>query len=887
VADHLVSAEWAWIGKAPDTVAYGILATSGGDTDFGAYVGRYATGSPDRAMSATAPGAPPWATFGPMVKPSGETLISVSVQEPGQDRDRSGRLISPQRLFLLRYADLAEAGASYQGLWQALRGAALPTADRLPLTVSLGRQSTNDVAATIDRYGRERMIALAAMILENRIVLADSAGLPRDERLAVLDAAVALLPYGFRAALSTSSAVDNTVSHKIDLVFAEFINEANEQAIVPLSKTAPVPVPRTKLGRSYQDMLREKIQDPGLCAVIEHLWAWIAPCSLQHQEAALEILAQLDFDGSLRRALRAGTATRKQLLTFFDRDPASVQAAWRSTDMTAPMRQHAMRLMLDGQDGAAPEALLAHWPTVEDDLRAVADSGLDAGETTLGAWCLEAARLYSDEAEDRFLAKMLASEHAAPDRRPTRSAALIRLLEPHGAPPPGSLPLAREQVSVDEDERWTFHLFRELLARPAKSGGHPERATAWASWLCLPAATTPANLPTWAAPLRLACGPGTGPAARAALDPEDLIWAGVVLQIAAFSGRLPDTLPFILEDLVRMTRARAGLSGHPGRAAAHDPDARFLLDSLDVDLWQAGVRPDVVAVVDVTRMLLGGRPRDFPAASKNEQILDGYIDGLGHVLGVALPQDSRPGLARRILSYVVPDRADGALSIGAVWLLNNWSADPNLGADVAGYIAGIDEAARPVDERLASSYWDCVARVPTLAGYVTAPRLAAAVRAVLTEPEAALTRRTGPGGVNNTQLALTCYGARQAGLPVSEILRILGQLGVDRINPQGVDDVMREFQGLLYHDQKLAPGAQADLFACYESIAQGAFGGQYAKSFAQELTTRCRNEIVLREELIRRMEGPRGTGRRGRSALGRRMASKPRWPWLPGGGRET
>jgi hypothetical protein len=887
VADRRVSAEWAVVGKAPATVAYGILATSGGDTDFGSYVGRYATGSPDRAMSADAPGAPPWVTFGPMVKPSGETLICVSVQEPAQDLDRSGRPISPQRLFLIRYADLAEAGASYQGLWQGLRDAALPTADRGPLTVSLGHQATDGLVATIERYGPERMIALAAMILESRIILADSTGLPRSERLAVLDAAVALLPYGFRAALSTSSAVNNTVSHEIDLVFAEFVNDRNEQTVVPLSSAAPTPVPRTKLGRSYQDLLRAKIHTPGLRAVVEHLWAWTTPCSLQHQGAALEILAQLDFDGSLRRALRDGTASREQLLAFFGRDPALIAASWRSPAMTEPMRQRAVRLMLDGPDGAVPDALLSHWPIVEDDLCAVAGSGLDAGEITLSGRCLDAAGRYSAEAEDRFLAKLVASEHAAPNLRPTRSAALTQLLEAHGAPSRGSWPVTREQVTRDKDETWSFRIFREMLTRQASPGGHLEQAAAWVSWLCLPAPTTPAGLPPWAGTVGLACGANSSPAARAALDPEDLIWAAVVLRLAAFSGRLPETLPCILDDLVGMACATAGLSGQPGRSAARGPNVQFLLDALDVDLWRARVRPDIVAVVDVTRVLLGSHKlRNFPAGVSNEQILDGYIDGLGHVLGVALPQGSRSELARQILSYVLAGQPDDALSTGAVWLLNSWSADPKLSADVAGYIAGMDEAARPVDVRLASSYWDCVARVPALAGYVTAPRLAAAVRVVLAEPGTALARRTGPGGVNSTQIALTCYGARRAGLPVSEILRILGQLGLDRVSPRGVDDLMREFQGLLYHDPELAPDAQDDMFACYESIAQGAFGSQYAKLFAEELITRCRNEIVLREEIIRRAGGLGGNGWHGRSGLSWRMLAKPRWLRIPGRGPE-
>jgi hypothetical protein len=859
VADRRVRAEWAYVGKAPATLAYDILATSGGDTDFGGYVGRYATGSPKSGMSPDAPGAPPWVTFGPMVSPSDEILISVSVQEPAQDRDQSGRPISPQRLFLIRYADIADVGGSYLSLWEALQDVGLPAPGHAPMTAGLAAQSAESLVATIERYGPERMTALAAMILEDRIALTDSAGLPRAERLAVLDAAVALLPYGFRAALSVSSAVNNATTHEIDLVFAEFANEKIGQAIVQLSAGAPIPVPRTKLGRSYQDMLREKIRNLGLPAVVEHLWAATGPCSLQHQDAALDILTLLDFDGSLRRALHDGTATRAQVVSFFGRDPALVNASWRSPVMTEPMRRSALQFVLEHPDGAAAEVLLAHWPTVEDDLCTVSSRDLDADEPTLAMWCLRCARAYSADHEDLFLARLLASDLAIPSTRPKRVKALAQLLDGLEPPRLDQLPLAKDQVRQDTDEKWAFLIFRTLLTRQTQSGGRPIRAMAWASWLCLPGPGPAAEVPAWAATLQPACDPA-GSAAPAGFVPGDLVWAGVLLRLMKQASRLPSALPLVLDDLVRMANTAAAAATRPDHSAALPRDMRFLLDSLDVDLGHAGVRPDALAKADVVRILLQGRPQGFPANIGDERYLDGYLDGLRHALSV-LPAQSCSWAAAQFLTFVVPADPHQAPSAEAIWLLNSWSAEPDLAAEVARFIVELDQARRPVDERLASSYWECVALVPALTGYASTPRLAAAVRAVLADRQL-LARWTGPNGVPNTSFALSWHQARRAGLPVSEILRILNTAGPDRIRPRDLDDVIREFQGLVHHDPELAAGALADLFACYQDVARGAFGRQYGVMFTREAITRFEDEIRIREELIRVLGGSLSNSRR-------------------------
>lgn len=865
MADRRLTARWVWISKQPGAVAYGIQATSSPQADFSGYVGRYVVGLPEPGTSANAPGSLPWVTFGPFVASADQILISVSIQDPPRDRDSSSREIFPQRLFLLSYQDLAALGVSYGRLWAALANAELSAADGRPLTFEVPEQPIDELIQTIERYGVERMTALAAMILEDRLVLADSTALTRRERLAVLDAALALLPYGFRAAVSGSSAVNNVITHVVEVVFAEFVNDSNKQVLVQLSDAAPIPLPQTKVGREYRDMLREKAREPGLRAVVHHLWGATIPCSLHgEQEKALEILATLDFDQSLIRGLHNRTASRAQIITLLSRDPVTVGNFWRAQAVTAPARRAALGLVLSGRDEASSRAALqAHWTTVADDLCAMASDDLDAGNPAFARWCLHSARAESADAEDRFLARLLASDQVVPSHRPKRLCALVQLLEAHEMPGSGSMPRTRAQLCQDQDETWAFQLFQSLLTRQVRACADPRRAIAWASWLCMPRSATPADLPSWATVLRVLCGADTGLDVRAVPDPANLAWFGVLLRLAASSGNFAGILVFIIDEIVELAWDTARKSP---QSAAPDPGVASLLESLDVDLWPLRVPANIVARTDVARVLFGSTIKGFPGELEGGAVIYGYLDGLGYELGPRLAPNSRSWLAACFLELLVPN---GTLTPGTICLLNTWSANPDLSSEVNKRIAKLDSGTRPLDKELDSCYWDSVAQMRELAGYASSPRLSAATRTAVAEPKTALARQTGPTGVNSTPLALACYNARLAGLSVKDILRVLDAAGANRICPRKLDDVLREFQGLVCHDPESATDGRNDLFACYTGIARGALGAPYARDFARELAIRSHSEISLRTDLIQRLEASRGTGQRALAGIRR------------------
>lgn len=207
------------------------------------------------------------------------------------------------------------ADASYQGLWNAIRGVQLPAADRRPLPLYIEPQSVEELADRVTRHGLERMTAIASLLLESRVaVLADSR-LTNDERLAVMDSVLALLPYGFRTVISVSTGLNNTVQHRIDLMFAEY---SNEQVLVPLANSAPAPMPRTKDGRAYLRLLREFIQSIGTQPVIQHLWNAKSALREKRPDDALALLSELSDTTAVRGAIGQAAAEAARIAAAAD-----------------------------------------------------------------------------------------------------------------------------------------------------------------------------------------------------------------------------------------------------------------------------------------------------------------------------------------------------------------------------------------------------------------------------------------------------------------------------------------------------------------------------------------------------------------------------------------
>ena len=371
--------EWAWISKEPGSHEdYGILAASMGRIDVGRFALTYVAGVPDSGMPENAPAAPPWVTFGSHLTSVDRQILSISVQDPWHGRDRASRPIWPRRFFLCWYDDLTAASASYRTLWGAVGAVELPRPDRQPVSIAIRPQPLNDVLAAIDKMGFDNAAAIAAALLDGPVAITGTASLCLTgpsaalDRLAVLNAVAALLPYGFRAVLSGSTAVDNTVAHRMRLILADYAKDGQQAA--PL-RGAPV-TPRSALARDYLTMLLDKKRWDGLDAVVAYLQDATGACSFGRADMALEILDGLNRHGHKISAARKDVESLKLSRAFFRSEPSQVDEMWHSPEMDEPTRDKLLRPLLEADD----ESLRWHWDAVADDYSALVRQRLDDGD---------------------------------------------------------------------------------------------------------------------------------------------------------------------------------------------------------------------------------------------------------------------------------------------------------------------------------------------------------------------------------------------------------------------------------------------------------------------------------------------------------------------------
>jgi hypothetical protein len=856
-----VIADWAWISKDPAVgIGYGVLKASAGDVDFGALVGRYVPGSPNSSTPENAPDAPPWLTLGPADDSHRDVLMSVSVRDAWKERDHTGRPVWPQRLFALRFADLAAAEASYQTIWEAVRGAEIPDRDRAPLPLSIRPQSPAALLPLFEEYGFGTIAALAAALLDGPVAVADAGQLAREDRLAILDAVAALLPYGLRADLSVSSSVNNTVQHGIRLVFANFANEG-QQLLSLVDKTH---AHGSKLSQQYLDQLLERKQACGLPDLLDHLWAFRQACFFSQPAEALAYLKRLDYIGSTLRALAAGPISGDEIAEFLTRDATS--SIWPGLDEV--VRENAVTSLLAGDSPRTTDALVRSWKFLGGDVIRRINAQLDAGHQELAARCLRAFAS-TKSGEDRLLGDLLvpAEPIAEGDRWVQRFTMLVRLLRNRLVPAPGSYSYACRELRFGEADGWQARLVRELLSRELDDPETANRAAGWAEWLCDSPFTEDWERPQWLAAMDLLFQRTAGEQAEAsvqALILRDATWAVTMLRLAAQAKRLVAVLTVASIEFVLSTATAANAG--PGRSDIE------LFEALSRAVANTAVPPKPRGHLDVALALADPAPRQLPAGH-DPHWFDAYLAGLGEALALDPVGPSAVTLERRFLSSALYRAENGQLTPQGVQLLNAWAADPARERSFLEFLAyQLPPAERPQDFSLSERYWHVVAKHRELRGYAAVGDLYTTTDWTIRHPDIAFQRSDLGDGVKSSRLARACFDASSAGLPVSEIIRALAIGGAASIPPPYLDGVLREFQGLLFQfaDKQQSEGA---LFECYKLIiADGGLGAEYDEIFHEYLDRRLEDEIKTRQDLqrqLRELSGRRPRGGENQSFLGR------------------
>lgn len=892
MSQQQVTAAWALISKQPEVSQnYGVLAAS--DDHVGELTVTYVAGIPSSSLPADSPLAPPWVTFGSHPLAEGRTAVSISVQDRWEGNDQAGRPIWPRRFFLCQHDQVASARASYQTLWDAVGPVRLPLQGRQPVTLDVRTASLSAIVATIKAIGFRRVAAIAAALLQSPVVVTGTARLGLEarahdrgggangpiaglSRLAVLDAIAALLPYGFRAELTASSAVDNAMLHRIRLVLADYAKEGQFEA--PL-RGAPL-----KLGadayRYYGELVDKEANDGGVLAVVTHLWNAGDSCSFDNRGQALGILRRLNQLGSVSRFIERAEESLENSLHALDMITGDqVAQLWRSQDEIPERRFKVIRPLLQPGDPRATAMLRANWDALSEDLITLANRRLDRGDADVALRCLAIADDLSPAAADSLLMKLI-SPPRDPDPTWTRSpGARSALLRWRPVPEPGGFRKTGLVLRVDKE--WQEAIVRDCLYALIAEETGVQFAARYAEWLCQP--ESEAVLPRWGEALWFVLtgadgGSGTG-AVREHIQ-RSMSWAVIDLSLATHRGHLPAVLGShgLADDLLDLTAAMA-------RRAEPQEVKRVLARGITARLWDHGLEAGTIATVDAARVLIGGSPISFPHASTQQA--GPYSDVLRRVLENRNIADLRDWLYQAFLDHLVRDQLNQKLSAGTITFLLTMPSDQVL----ANYVADsppVTEALLGYDEL--DSIWHQLARLrPDLERTAATPMLRGAVKRTIRDPGAALLRKditseshAGPDGLSWTPLATAIYQARRAGMPAIEILKVMastqveGRRLVQVISPRQLDDVLREYEVQSRRaNVDLPTTARPEFYEFEDLIIRGALDGVHgSRVFGEQfrLMVKKRNEDEEALRKVRAREVARPPRELRRSSRGRPAA---------------
>ncbi len=836
-----ITADWAWISKEPGAREdYGILAASAAGIDVSNLAAVYVTGTPSSSLPADAPGAAPWVTFGSHLHAAGRPVLSISVHDRWEGRDQGGRPIWPRRLFACWYDDVAASRASYRALWEAVADEKLPRADRDPVPIAMPPDPADRAITAIANIGLQRVAAIAAALLDGPVAMTGtgdlrlSDGAAPVDRLGVLDAVAALLPYGFRADLSASSAVDNTVAHRIRLVLAGYASAGQQAAGL---RDAPV-TPGPGVARDYLAMLLEREHWEGLPAVVAHLRDATTACAFDRPEAALRILDGLNRRWHKIRNAKEGVEGLETSRAFFGGEPSETESMWRSTDLDRQTRARLLRPLLGSDDRQADESLRQNWAVLADDVAALVSRRLDDGDVRSAARSLAIAEsLPGPETADRLLRTLVGPSGCAGQAQ--SRAIVARAVLPRqcpSVPAPAALGETHASLRSGHVDGWQGTLIRELLSGELATDPAADRAVAWAAWLTAPATGRPAwpeaagssiggpvaeaAPPRWVAALGYAladAGDGARESVRSVAR-SDAAWAAIVLRLATRAGRVREVLetPGLADDLI-------GIAAAPATEPGQEDGRRALAEATGVSLWDHGTDPATVAAIDVVRMLLGGQPPSFPT-DRPEQFAR-YDAGLTRVLRLPSVQGAQPS------------------------------------AQLEAVRSGLRQA------------WAVL-------------HLRAAVEQVIASPEVLRRHADERFGVPASVLALAMYRAWRAGMSPARISKVMAQVSVldatlrQRVGHRELDDVLREFADLLAFPPREVTGppvrpddrqaqARAVLVEFRELVCGGALGASYGAGFRRYLDMRLRDEVKAAKQARRRLRRSiRSLSQRGRQRSG-------------------
>ncbi|WP_067464192.1 hypothetical protein [Actinomadura macra] len=568
-----LEAEWAlWGRPAGGGAGHVVLACSDGRlrrAHFEKIITRFSPGTPDTD------GALPRVTIGAL-DISKVPHLALGLQTSQPVRDDQG--VTTMRLFVFPYSVLSRRAVAYRALYQHLADAALPDSmTGPPVTVRPPLLDTRAVAADIQELGAGPAW-VAALVARGRnvcVVQAESTSL--DERLRFLDAVAALLPYGYRAKLTTTTWANSATRHPFRLFFAR--HAGNGAIGIPLRGPA-APLSESVTERDHLGPLKAAVDRLGAEAVIRSFLEDSDPRSCNDPGPAVRAVHAM-----ITPRPRAEVTGLAELRALFER-PENVLAL---------DHQSARRAMSRLVELAEPQ----DWPTIDAWWRDLAGDDFVGLLTPAFEKCR--ARLWSDEPGkiqtqlliayryeqgDDFLAALVVPPGLPRDRVERGLSATAQAVYDSAIVSGAMAAHPRTLRSLVDHPQ----VMCELVAQLASSD--PARLEPSMDWLGTVRAKDPRVLSVLRDVL-LARDPSPLPLERLeGLAESGRSCVAALLEAACAVGRLPLVLQAFVEMLIE------------GRSIRRD-ESRYWADRL------SGLRlsdPGFQGVIDVLLLVLGGRP---------------------------------------------------------------------------------------------------------------------------------------------------------------------------------------------------------------------------------------------------------------------------------------
>lgn len=428
-------AYWALRSKDPGrAMEYGIVHHHGDDRLAEELVRAGVTGNPEQS----APGRPdayPWLAFVPHRT---VPVLSCMATQWTDRVDGTRRQIAPARLVYVPYEEAAAVLPTCRSLAAALLDLPWEGVDEPPagltadgrVALRLPAPDPAGLAAAVERCGFPWTAYVAGVLVEGGTVaiVADAEDFPSlADRLDVLDAVLALLPYWFRATIGAATWANPQTGHGLRLTFSTRARTGQTEArLGALAETIRL---TSEDAVQYVTELFHAARDGtvGVAGLIRHL----AACRRLPAEAgpgrALEELREARLAELVHQQIRAGLDVPGRVAEVLARGWDLLDAVKRS-DFTRWLVDRANR----GGDGqtVAFDTLDRHWQREMNDI--------------LHHWVRESL-LAGDTLEARERLRRIAA--ATPTEVRAAESILERLLEPGSVAPQSLVGLLVEEIS--------------------------------------------------------------------------------------------------------------------------------------------------------------------------------------------------------------------------------------------------------------------------------------------------------------------------------------------------------------------------------------------------------------------------------------------------------